>query len=59
MLPVFPERVGRVIIDGVVNPHLWSQEPLSLVCSHFILLVVLFVGLILWLISPGMGKVLR
>ena len=28
---VFPERVGRVIIDGVVDPHLWAQKEISLV----------------------------
>ena len=25
--PVFPDRVGRVIIDGVVNTHYWADLP--------------------------------
>ncbi len=24
---VFPDRVGRIILDGVVNPHIWAGEP--------------------------------
>lgn len=24
---VFPERAGRVILDGVVNPIHWASEP--------------------------------
>ena len=32
---VFPDRVGRVIIDGIVNPHLWIQEEASLVRPRF------------------------
>lgn len=24
---VFPKRVGRVIIDGVVDPWLWATRP--------------------------------
>ena len=24
---MFPDRVGRIILDGVVNPHIWAGEP--------------------------------
>lgn len=38
---VFPSRVGRVILDGVVNPHIWLNTDISLVrqslYSHLIL----------------------
>lgn len=26
-LPVFPSRAGRVILDGIVSPLLWTSEP--------------------------------
>lgn len=26
-LEVFPDRVGRVVLDGVVDPYYWANRP--------------------------------
>lgn len=29
---VFPDRVGRVVLDGVVDPYYWANRPAYEVC---------------------------
>lgn len=29
---VFPDRVGRVVLDGVVDPYYWANRPAHEVC---------------------------
>jgi hypothetical protein len=31
---VFPDRVGRVVLDGVVDPEIWANRPAHEVCIH-------------------------